>query len=297
MLDKFIQTTKLKDLNDILDSDTLIEDCGDTVQDLEGFGFVIEANNKLDLQAIYDELDSKNAEHVALILANARGPLVIYSAITNEYGVNITEHVLEQVDDDIDDFFRFFGESVPSYDNDNYAEEVEQRNYDYNENNNRNTGRNYNENRNNVPQEVVYEDYSTASEPRYSNNRNNMNQNVNGRYVEPNRNRNVENNSNREPERNARNYNNAQEDNYYRSYNEPNRNNGNNMNAQSQNNDKSNAFSASELEELCVLAWNADQTLGSNLNEIKNLYYSGDTIRASEMLTRTLDDLERRNLI
>lgn len=300
MLDKFIQTTKLKDLNDILDSDTLVESCGDTVQELDGFGLVIEDNNKLAIQAIYDELDTKNAEHVALILANARGPLVVYSAITNEYGVNITERVLEQVDDDIDDFFRFFGTPTPSYDDDNYAEEVEQQNYNYNETNSRNTGRNYNDNRNSAPQEVVYDDYSNTIDPRYSDNGNNRNQTVNDRYVEPNRNRNVENNSNREPERNARNYNNAQEDNYNgnsRSYNEPNRNNGNNVNMQAPNNDKSNAFSSNELEELCGLAWKADKNLASNLNEIKNIFYRGDTIRASEMLTSTLDSLERRNLI
>lgn len=285
MFEKLTQIAKLKYLDELANGDILIEDCGALVNELQDYGFVIEERAKPALQDIYNTLDNKNAEHVSLILNNPKGPLVIYSAITAEYGTTITEWVLDKVENDLDNFLSYFG-IAQNYQPNSYVEEQETNNY---------------QNNRQIRQPASY-DY--GNEPQYNNdNRNYQEQPRLQQYqeevyrgqqqVEYSRNTGVNTGRNYQPEVPQRNYVNSQE--------VPTRNH--NYDNQTQNNASNNQgaaeyFMQTEFDDFCNLALRSNaNNIRTLVNDIKYEYNSGGMINASANLADLLDELERRGLI
>lgn len=111
MIDKLANLVQLTNIDSVYDDEIILEDCGEIDEQLDGYCIVIQNKDINKMQEIYNEVDPKNSEHVGLILANRRGPVIVHTAITNQAGVTLTEYVLENCDDNIDRFLDFFGKA------------------------------------------------------------------------------------------------------------------------------------------------------------------------------------------
>ena len=280
---------KLKYLDELQNGDILVEDCGGLVTELSDYGFVIEERAKPSLQEIYNSLDSKNAEHVSLILNNPKGPLVIYSAITAEYGTTITEWVLDKLENDLDNFLSYFGIAQnyqPNNQPSNYMGEQEASNY---------------QNNRQIRQPASY-DYE--NEPEYSDDSRNYQEQQrvqqypeevyrDSQQVEYLRNTSVNTGRNYQPEVPQRNYINNQEVSA-RNHNYGNRPQNNTPNNQAD----AEYFRQNEFDDFCNLALRSNaNNINKLVNDIKYSYNNGDMVNASANLADLLDELERRGLI
>lgn len=108
MLTKLSEAIEVVDIDDVTEEQIILEDCGEIDERLDGFCVVLPKCNIGKLQEIYDEIDPQNSQHVELILNNRRGPVIIYTAITNQFGEMITEFCLSDCNEDIDMFLRTY---------------------------------------------------------------------------------------------------------------------------------------------------------------------------------------------
>lgn len=289
MFEKLTQIVKLKYLDELQNGDILVEDCGGLVTELSDYGFVIEERSKPALQDIYNSLDSKNAEHVSLILNNPKGPLVVYSAITAEYGTTITEWVLDKVENDLDNFLSYFG-IAQNYQPNNYVEEQETNIYqndrqvrqpvDYNYGNEQQYRDTVNYREPQRVQQYPEEVYRGQQQVDYSRNA--------GRSYQPEA---PQRNFVNQPEVSTRDYNNQQTTQQRNYNNEP------QYNAPS-NQGNAEYFMQNEFNDFCNLALQSNaNNIGNIVNTIKYNYNNGNMIAASADLADLLDDLERSGLI
>lgn len=109
MLSRLAEAIEVVDMDDVTDDQIILEDCGEIDERLDGFCVVLPESNIGKLQEIYDEVDPQNSNHVELILNNRRGPVIIYTAITNQFGEMITEYGLENCGEDVDAFLETYG--------------------------------------------------------------------------------------------------------------------------------------------------------------------------------------------
>lgn len=112
MLSRLAEAIEVVDMDDVTDDQIILEDCGEIDERLDGFCVVLPESNIGKLQEIYDEVDPQNSQHVELILNNRRGPIIIYTAITNQFGEMITEYGLENCGEDVDAFLETYGDNA-----------------------------------------------------------------------------------------------------------------------------------------------------------------------------------------
>lgn len=261
MINKLAKIVKLKSLDELEQGDIAIEDCGKFDEELVGYGFVLGSGEKEALQEMYDTSDKENADHMSVILASPKGFLIAYTAITNECGISITEHVLDNVDNDIDRFFGEFG-----YDDENVVEEpryVEEEDY--------------------RQQQIHQEEHIYHKEPEYvedvivpnyergqTTRAENQNKNARKFYAE-------------EPVRVSNTQHSYEE---YIEKEEP-----------VTNENTSEVYNREEFIQLTEMILEADSGRSSSVTGLIRTYDSGNEAVASELLVAILDELEHANLL